>query len=211
MVTEGLLLSSLGGLAGLRRRPVGHARVRLAPRSRRRPAAATSTSTFDLNVFLFSLGAAVVTGVAIGLWPAWRASRADARAALHDGGKGQSDGADRQRLRRLLVVGQISGALALLVVAGLFVRTLTSAAADGSGLRRRASDHGAARSEADRLRRRPDERVLQGAAAARAPRGPTSTSVAVAFTTPMSYLIGGGSIYIEGQPVPASASRRRRS
>ena len=80
-----------------------------------------------MNVFLFSLGAAVVTGVVIGLWPAWRASRADARAALHDGGKSHSDGAHRQRLRRVLVVGQISGALALLAMAGLFVRTLASA------------------------------------------------------------------------------------
>ena len=62
-------------------------------------------ATFDMKVFLFSLAAAVCTGVAVGLWPAWRASRADARAALHDGGKGHSDSSHRQRLRRLLVVG----------------------------------------------------------------------------------------------------------
>ena len=37
------------------------------------------------------------------------------------------------------------------------------------------------------------------------PRWPDVASVAVAFTTPMSYLIGGGSIYIEGQPVPATS------
>src|SRR5205085_11957364 len=84
-------------------------------------------TAFDLNVFLFSLAAAIVTGIAIGVWPAWRASRADARAALHDGGKSHSDGAHRQRLRRLLVVSQISGALALLTVAALFVRTLRAA------------------------------------------------------------------------------------
>ena len=34
---------------------------------------------------------------------------------------------------------------------------------------------------------------------------PDVAAVAVAFTTPMSYLIGGGSIYIEGQPLSASA------
>ena len=66
-------------------------------------------------------------GIAISLWPAWRASRADARAALHDGGRAQSDGRDRQRLRSVLVVGQIAGSLALLIVAALFAQTLRAA------------------------------------------------------------------------------------
>ena len=126
MIIEGLLLSGLGGLAGF---AVGHwvARAYISRLDLGADLPLNVDVSFDLNVFLFSLGAAVVTGIVIGLWPAWRASRADARAALHDGGKGHSDGVDRQRLRRLLVVGQISGSLALLVVAGLFVRTLTSA------------------------------------------------------------------------------------
>ena len=166
MVTEGLLLSGLGGVAGY---VVGQwvssayvARLDLGADLPLR-----FDASFDLNVFLFSLGAAVVTGVVIGLWPAWRASRADARAALHDGGKGHRTASIASACAALLVVGQISGALALLVVAGLFVRTLTSAQQIDLGFDAEQADHRAARSEADRLRRGPDERVLQGAAAAR--------------------------------------------
>ena len=203
MVTEGLLLSSLGGIAGY---VVGQwvsdaylARIDLGADLPLR-----FDTSFDLRVFLFSLGAAVLTGVLIGLWPAWRASRADARAALHDGGKGQSDGVDRQRLRSALVIGQIAGALALLVVAGLFIRTLTSAQHISLGF------------DADRLisvRLDPrqvgyDEdrtvefyRELQRRVAA----WPDVEAASVALAPPMSYLIGGGSIYIEGQPSPANS------
>src|SRR6185436_6291022 len=126
MVTEGLLLSSIGGVAGyLVGRWVTAAYIARLDLGADLPL--HINTSFDTRVFLFSLGAAVVTGIAIAISPAWRASRADARAALHDGAQGQSDSSDRQRLRRLLVVGQIAGALTLLVVAGLFIRTLTSA------------------------------------------------------------------------------------
>ena len=82
---------------------------------------------FDWRVFLYSLAAAMLTGIAIGVWPAWRASEPTRAAALHDGGRAQSDGVDRQRLRRVLVVGQIAGSLALLIVAGSFVQSLVAA------------------------------------------------------------------------------------
>jgi predicted permease len=203
MVVEGLLLSSMGGLVGY---VVGQwvtwayiARLDVGADLPLR-----FDTTFDMSVFLFSLAAAVGTGVAVGLWPAWRASRADARAALHDGGKGQSDSSHRQRLRRLLVVAQISGALALLIIAGLFIRTLTSAQQvdlgfDAKHLITVRLDPRQIGYDEDRTIEFYDE--LQRRVSA----WPDVASVAVAFTTPMSYLIGGGSIYIEGQPTQASA------
>ena len=203
MVVEGLLLSGIGGAAGYF---VGQS-VSAAYISRLDLGADLPLRfdvSFDLNVFFFSLAAAVVTGVAIGLWPAWRASRADARAALHDGGRSNSDGVDRQRFRRLLVVGQISGSLALLIVAGLFIRTLTSAqdidlgfdAAHLVSLRLDPKQIGYGE---DRINEFYNE--LQRRVAA----WPDVASVAVAFTTPMSYLIGGGSVYVENRPVPADS------
>ncbi len=203
MVVEGLLLSGLGGGAGY---VVGQW-VSGAYISRLDLGADLPLRfdvSFDLNVFLFSLAAAILTGVAIGLWPAWRASRADARAALHDGGRSNSDGVDRQRLRRLLVVGQISGSLALLIVAGLFVRTLTSAqhidlGFDAAQLVSVRLDPKQIGYDEDRINEFYNE--LQRRVAS----WPDVASVAVAFTTPMSYLIGGGSIYIEGRPLPASS------
>jgi predicted permease len=201
MVTEGLLLSSLGGGAGYALGQwVSHAYITRIDLGADLPL--RFDTSFDLNAFLFSFGAAILTGVVIGLWPAWRASKADARAALHDGGKANSDGVDRQRLRRLLVVGQISGALALLVVAGLFIRTLTSAQDIDLGF------------DADKLisvRLDPkqvgydEDRTHEFYQELQRRVGGWSDveSVSVCLAPPMSYLIGGGSIYIEGQSLAA--------
>jgi predicted permease len=203
MVTEGLLLSSIGGVVGY---VVGQW-VTLAYVSRLDLGADLPLrfdAAFDIKVFFFSLAAAVCTGVAVGVWPAWRASRADARAALHDGGKGQSDSSNRQRVRRVLVVAQISGALALLIVAGLFIRTLKSA--EGMDLRFDAKHLITVRLDPKQIGYDEDRtnefyKELQR----RVATWPDVAAVAVAFTTPMSYLIAGGPIYVEGQPVPASA------
>lgn len=77
---------------------------------------------FDWRVFAYALAAAVLTGVLVGLTPALRVSRADLNEVLHEGGRGSSAG--RQRLRSVLVVAQVGGSLMLLIVAGLFVRSL---------------------------------------------------------------------------------------
>jgi predicted permease len=83
--------------------------------------------SFDWRVFTYALAAAVLTGILIGIWPALRASRTDPGAALHDGSRGETGGPARQRLRSVLVLGQVAGSLLLLIVAGLFVRSLQNA------------------------------------------------------------------------------------
>lgn len=82
---------------------------------------------FDWRVFTYAAAVAVVTGVLLGIVPAYRASRAQVSALLHDGGHGASTGGGRLRVRSLLVVAQVAGSLVLLVVAGLFVRSLQRA------------------------------------------------------------------------------------
>ncbi len=77
---------------------------------------------FDWRVFLFSFGAALLTGVLVGILPALRASRVAPGAILHQGGRSVAGG--RQRLRSALVVAQVAGSLMLLVVAALFARSL---------------------------------------------------------------------------------------
>ena len=203
MVTEGLLLSGIGGVAGYAvGQWVSNAYVSRIDLGADLPL--RFDTSFDLSVFLFSLGAAILTGVVIGLWPAWRASRADARAALHDGGHANSDSVDRQRLRRVLVVGQISGALALLVVAGLFLRTLTSAqdidlGFDVEKLISVRLDPKQVGYDEDRTNAFYED--LQRRVAA----WPDVESVSVCLAPPMSYLIAGGAIHIEGRPPDATS------
>jgi predicted permease len=82
---------------------------------------------FDWRVFGYTLAAVTCSAVVVGLWPALRASRTDARTMLHDGGGGHAGSTSRFRGRQLLVMGQVAGALLLLALAGLFVRHLVEA------------------------------------------------------------------------------------
>lgn len=83
--------------------------------------------SFDWRVFLYALAAALLTGAVVGVWPALRAGRADVNGLLQAGGRSDSAGVSRNRMRSVLVVAQVAGSLMLLIVAGLFVRALFSA------------------------------------------------------------------------------------
>jgi predicted permease len=202
MVAEGLVISGLGGLAGL---VVGQ--WVMGAFIARLDIGADLPFAFDIGfhwrVFLYSFLAAAASGTAIGLWPAWRASRADGRASLHDGGKGQSDGVDRQRVRRLLVIGQVAGSLALLIVAGLFVRSLVVAQRidlgfDSAHLVTVRIDPRQVAYDEDRTNEFYKDLIRRVSA------WPEVASVSLAFNVPMSYLIGGGAFYVEGRPLPAN-------
>jgi predicted permease len=81
----------------------------------------------DWRVFLYALAAAVCTGVIVGLWPALRVTRSNVNETLREGGRSGSSGAARHRVRSILVAAQLAGSLMVLIVAGLFVRSLQHA------------------------------------------------------------------------------------
>jgi predicted permease len=76
----------------------------------------------DMPVLGFTLGAAVVTALLFGILPAFRAAGLEFVPALKDG-RG-SPSSTRGALARSIIVGQIALSVVLLVVAGLFVRSL---------------------------------------------------------------------------------------
>jgi predicted permease len=82
---------------------------------------------FDWRVFAYALTAAVATGIVVGVWPALRAGSTDVNSILHGAGRSDTAGAGRHRVRSVLVVAQVCGSLVLLIVAGLFVRSLSRA------------------------------------------------------------------------------------
>jgi hypothetical protein len=119
LLTENLLLSCLGGVAGL---PIG-AFVSSALGSLRQ--LGDLDFGLDARVFVYSLAAALVAGLLVGLAPAllmWRINLSD---VLREGARGVSPA--RQPLRSILVGGQIAGSLVLLIVAALFTRSLMQA------------------------------------------------------------------------------------
>ncbi len=123
LLTESVLLSLLGCIAGLAI-GINISRVITAlPFETNLPL--VLNFPFDWRVFADAAGVALVSGVAVGLFPALRISSSNLREVLHASGRGAT--ARRQRLRMALVVAQVGGSLALLIVAGLFLRSLRSA------------------------------------------------------------------------------------
>jgi predicted permease len=81
--------------------------------------------SFDWRVFSYATGAALITGVLVGIIPALRASRSNLIEVLNTSGRAVAAG--RHRFRSALVIAQVAGSLVLLVMAGLFTRSLSKA------------------------------------------------------------------------------------
>ena len=80
--------------------------------------------TLNGPVLAFTALSAAVTGVVIGIAPAFRAARLDVNDALRSSGRGASAGAGRHRLLRASVIVQNGLTLLLLIGAGLTLRSL---------------------------------------------------------------------------------------
>jgi putative ABC transport system permease protein len=85
-------------------------------------------ANLDFKVLAFTAAVAIGAGLLVGVWPALRVSRtASLTLSLHEGGRGTSDGAQRQRIRSGLVVAQVALALLLLAGAGLTLKSFRNA------------------------------------------------------------------------------------
>jgi predicted permease len=78
--------------------------------------------SFNGHVFAYAFAVAVAAALVVGVVPAARVKHRNLRDVLHEGGRTSTGG--RQRLRNVLVAVQVGGSLTLLIVAGLFVRSL---------------------------------------------------------------------------------------
>jgi len=76
----------------------------------------------DRRTLLFTLLAAVASGVLAGLLPAWQGARSNLHEALKEGGRTASAGRGRSRLRGVLVAAEIALSMVLLVGASLMIR-----------------------------------------------------------------------------------------
>ena len=111
LLTESILLSSLGGaLGGL----LAYWLRALLPFGQKAP--------LDWRVFGFLAGVSMLTGIVFGLLPALRATRVDLAGAMKESSRSVTG--SRTVLSKGLVVLQVAMSLVLLVGAGLFLRTL---------------------------------------------------------------------------------------
>ena len=121
LLIESVLLSVAGAVAGLAL--AWKASILLLQMATPGPEPVPLNLTPDLPVLAFTLGLSVLTALLFGCLPALRATGFEFTPALKDS-RGSSSVSARGTLARSLIVGQIALSVLLLVVAGLFVRSL---------------------------------------------------------------------------------------
>lgn len=120
LLTESVLLSVLGGVAGLLILfSTRGLLLRLVPENLPR----LNNISISWGVLLFALAASVVAGIAFGLAPARHAGRLDLNPMLKVEGRGSTGSGKQTRTRRVLVITEFALSLVLMIAAGLLLRS----------------------------------------------------------------------------------------
>lgn len=139
LLTETVLVTLLGGVGG-----AGVAALSIRFVRDAMPSSIVSALPrwpelhLDPAALALALATSVITGIAIGLWPALRFTRATIVGELKQGSRGSSAGGGVSRVRRVLVVAEIVFAVVLLASAGLLARSVQQRNLAHDGFR---SDH----------------------------------------------------------------------
>ena len=201
MITESVTLALLGGGMGVllgmwASSALGHLNVHA-------DIPIVLSFDFDWRIFLYSFAVALLAGVVVGLVPALRIAGANVNTVLHEGGRGVTSG--RHWLRDGLVAMQIAGSLVLLVVAALFVRSLSAMQSTDLGFK---TDH------VLNLAIDSNEIGMNDAQALALAENITASlhqiggveSVSHASSIPLGYFNGGDRLTIDGTPPPVNPS-----
>ena len=120
MLTESILLATVGGLIGMLLATWGvQLLLGLTPKDIPR----LEGVTVDRWALLFTFAVSISTGLLFGLAPAWHARRLSLNESLREGGRGIAGMARVKRVRGLLVMSEIALAVMLLIGAGLMLKS----------------------------------------------------------------------------------------
>jgi predicted permease len=132
LLTESVILSLIGGLAGLGIAIWSTAAiVKLLSRILPQALPRTQEILIDRNVLLFTLAGSILTGLVFGIAPAIQATHGRLHAVMKESGRSLIGGG--RRLRDALVVAEVALALVLLAGAGLMIRSLKELAGVNPG------------------------------------------------------------------------------
>jgi putative ABC transport system permease protein len=125
VLTESAVLALLGALAGVLLAIWSlDAILALSPRTVPR----FQETRIDLVALGFTVAVAIISGVLVGIWPAWRISKSSSLSlALHESTRGSSDGLAKQPTRAGLVITQVALAVVLLAGGGLMLKSFWQA------------------------------------------------------------------------------------
>ncbi len=132
LLTESVVLALVGGAASL-----VVAAWTLDGLAALIPASAAATFEFTLRpgVVLFAAVVAVATGLLFGIFPALHSTRSDLISSIRAGAGQIAGGRAAARFRAALVTAQIALSMALLVSAGLFLKSLVNVSREDLGVR----------------------------------------------------------------------------
>jgi putative ABC transport system permease protein len=120
LLTESVLLTSLGGAIGL---ALSWAATKYLVVSGAGIVPSGFPIEMDWRVFLFTIATSAFAAFAVGLSPALQLLHTDVRSALSEEVRGASTGRSRRQLANILVVAQIALSMVLLVGTGLLIRS----------------------------------------------------------------------------------------
>ncbi len=123
LLTESVLLTVMGGLAGLALAWGGIQLIRVWNPGN---LPLIDSVRLDGGALAFMAFASMLTGVLFGLAPALESTRADLNSTIKEGGRSGSASRARRRTRAALVVSEIAVSLMLLVGAGLLLRSFAN-------------------------------------------------------------------------------------
>jgi predicted permease len=199
-LTESLLLSFLGALLGLLLATWAGTFLSTLPLGSDLPI--RFDFSFDAGVYIYALCAVLITAFVVGIVPALRVARADVNTLLREGGRSSSDGRKRHIVRNTLVAAQLAGSMLLLIVAGLFTRSLTKAQQLNLGFNPEhvlnfsvdVNQLNYNQSQGETFFKEAHDRIAAM---------PGVVSVAEAFTVPLGVISADSAITIPGREIPA--------
>jgi putative ABC transport system permease protein len=199
LLTESLLLAIIGGLCGLLLAVWG---VDLLLSLAANEVPRLNEIGIDWRVFGWTMLISMASGLIFGLAPALQSSKANLNESLKEGGRGNTEGAGRRRLRDALVVAEVALALTLLVGAGLLMKSFWRLQNVDTGVKAEKIFTGrislVSQKYSDRDRRRDFYRQLLE----RLKTTPGAQSVALTSGLPPDRLGLSDGFGIEGRPVP---------
>jgi predicted permease len=130
-LVESLLLAALGGIAGTAVAILASHTLLLVLSAA--PDSLEFSAGLDLRVLAFTASAALLTGIAFGLFPALRGTRTAVSKVLKEAGRGATAGREGIAFARVLVAAQVALSFLLVIGAGLFLRTLRNLQSVGLG------------------------------------------------------------------------------
>jgi len=199
LLTESILLSLLGGLAGLGLSVWAvDLFIKLSPGDIPR----LNEASVDVRLLAFAFLMSMLTGIVFGLWPALHATSGSLNQSLKDSGAKASEGRQRRRSRNVLIVTELALAQVLLIGAGLLIMSYVRVSQINPGFN---SDHvlSAKVAPAATKYRDPKSRIQFYSRVLDQLRGlPGVSSVGMVMNLPLSGASMNRGFNVEGRPEP---------